>query len=190
MSAAGTFKEGRRLKDYTLKDIPAFSGKLLKEFDKRRSIKDMFGKKPALTHQQSSSTPAAVPDAVANTPPAVQTSFEKHETNGSDALPAEPQRPSISMPTASQSQPSRTTSPEQKRKASETTPRPAKRSKSNGKSAEDKPADKGQQSLKGFFASKTNPQKPTSDGKSPVNLKADAGAAEKENESGEATAAL
>lgn len=198
MSAIGTFKDGQRLKDYTLKDIPAFSGKLLKEFDKRRSIKDMFSKKPTLTHQQSSSIMKAAPEVVADTSPVSKTTaslteapLEEPTRNQFDAVAAEPRMPSLSTPSASQTQPSRITSPEKKRKASETTPRPAKRSKSNGKPATDnKSADKGQQSLRGFFASKSTFQKPLINGKGPIETKADPEAAEKEDGSGNIQAML
>jgi AP endonuclease-2 len=36
------FKDGERLRDCSTKDLVPFSGKLLPEFDRRRSIKDMF----------------------------------------------------------------------------------------------------------------------------------------------------
>jgi len=63
MSVSGTFKDGNRVKEYSMKDIPAFSGKLIAEFDKRRSIKDMFTRRPS-----GKSTPTAVPEELAITP--------------------------------------------------------------------------------------------------------------------------
>lgn len=54
MNVSGTFNNGVRMKEYSMKDIPAFSGKLIPEFDKRRSIKDMFGRRPS-----GKSTPTA-----------------------------------------------------------------------------------------------------------------------------------
>ena len=42
MNPIGTFKNGQRLREFHSKDHLALSAKLLPEFDKRRSIKDMF----------------------------------------------------------------------------------------------------------------------------------------------------
>ena len=44
LNPQGMFKGGQRVRDYSIKDMPAFSAKLMQEFDKRRSIKDMFGR--------------------------------------------------------------------------------------------------------------------------------------------------
>ena len=46
--SAGMFKDGVRQREWTAKDLLPLSAKLIPEFDRRRSIKDMFAKKPAL----------------------------------------------------------------------------------------------------------------------------------------------
>lgn len=53
MNRSGTFVDGKRLKDWKIADVPAFSAKRLPEFDKRRSIKSMFAA-PALKKSPSS----------------------------------------------------------------------------------------------------------------------------------------
>jgi AP endonuclease-2 len=51
MNPPGVFADGKRLKDWSTKDLLPLSAKLIPEFDRRRSIKDMFFKKP--TTQQN-----------------------------------------------------------------------------------------------------------------------------------------
>lgn len=56
------FKDGRRLREWNIKDLLPQSAKLLTEFDRRRSIKDMFTKKAAVPKPKQSSTDTAVVD--------------------------------------------------------------------------------------------------------------------------------
>src|SRR5438093_664863 len=53
MNPEGAVRNGERLRDWSLKDLLPLSGKLIPEFDRRRSIRDMFSKKPPLHTQQS-----------------------------------------------------------------------------------------------------------------------------------------
>lgn len=53
MNPAEMFVHGRRHREYSTKDILPLSGKLIPEFDGRRSIRDMFSRKPSLLQQQS-----------------------------------------------------------------------------------------------------------------------------------------
>lgn len=48
MNPAGMFLDGIRQREYSKKDILPLSGKLIPEFDGRRSIRDMFSRKPSL----------------------------------------------------------------------------------------------------------------------------------------------
>lgn len=48
MNPVGMFKEGKRLRDWTPKDLLPMSARLIPEFDRRRNIRDMFSKKPSL----------------------------------------------------------------------------------------------------------------------------------------------
>lgn len=47
MNPPGLFKNGIRLREWSTKDMLPMSAKLIPEFDRRQSIKDMFFKKPA-----------------------------------------------------------------------------------------------------------------------------------------------
>lgn len=159
MSADGTFCDGVRLKDYAAKDVPVFSGKLLKEFDKRRSIKDMFGKKPTLFHSQSSTSGSLATNVETATPTLEPSALPaiSEERSVSQAATTNGQSPAMQLlqatpsPSPSQSQLSRTSSPEKKRKASDTTMKPTKRIKSVTTNVLENASGKGQQSLKGFF---------------------------------------
>lgn len=154
MSPQGMFENGERVKEYSEKSIPAFSGKLLKEFYKRRNIKDMFGKKPSMPQDTSSMDPAQIPER----PQATATMPVDPGDAGITRLPptdvplntVQDEHDTTSMP----SQPGRTASPEKKRKASETTQKVAKKPKPATKAVADKSMTNGQQSLKGFFQSK------------------------------------
>ncbi|KAK8005146.1 hypothetical protein PG990_011183 [Apiospora arundinis] len=57
MNPKGMFQDGQRLREWTAKDLLPLSAKLIPEFDRRRSIKDMFFKKPT-----SNPKPSAAPN--------------------------------------------------------------------------------------------------------------------------------
>lgn len=54
LNPKGTFIDGKRLRGWSMKGLPALSGRLLPEFDRRRNIKDMFTRKPSLSKSASS----------------------------------------------------------------------------------------------------------------------------------------
>src|ERR1700712_4212854 len=61
MNPPDRFKDGQSLRDYSAKDLLPFSAKLLPEFDKRRSIKDMFKKQTsAPSVETESGTPSLI----------------------------------------------------------------------------------------------------------------------------------
>ncbi|KAH3987414.1 hypothetical protein HBH98_025890 [Parastagonospora nodorum] len=157
MNPPGMYKNGRRQRDYNpAKDMPSLSGKLLPEFTKRQNIRDMFNKKPSLenssvshsgnmgAHVVTAEAPAIPLSAVIQSPDKVPTpSLETFRSNSTS------KKSGLSIPLKS---------PE-KRRASSTTPmKSGKRSRLglpntlNGTH----PMAKGQQSLKGFFQSRTN----------------------------------
>lgn len=147
MNPPGVFRDGKRTRDLTAKDLLPISAKLIPEFDKRRSIKDMFMKKPALPRQKSSTTSSS-------------------ENNGQT-------RPEASVPeeeaanTPLKSEPGATESPASTGKRSAEPAPPAKalkRSKtvvSKTATAKSAPA-RGQSSLAGFFKPKAQPANSTS----------------------------
>lgn len=148
MNVPGMFKDGRRLREWNTKDSPAFSGRLLPEFDRRRSIKDMFSRKP------SSSQPTKIEKLSQETSTAIDRSstipMEKQQTNGNvDMESSQQSQTSISSQPIQTRPPS---SPDKKRPAigSAATKTTKKRKPSASAQSQPSPA-KGQRSLKGFF---------------------------------------
>ena len=141
LSATGTFQDGERQKEWRLQDIPAFSGKRMQEFDRRRSIKNMFAA-PALKSAKSSQV------AATNDAPQGDEGSTQHSEK---ALPSAPR------------------SPTEKRKAqTAASPLPSKKQKADGGKADGNGVGRGQQSLIGFFRPKTAPPGTSaSDGDSP-----------------------
>lgn len=138
MNPAGAFENGERKREWRLQDIPAFSGKRLQEFDKRRSIKSMFA------------TPKA---KQAPTPPQQPVEESKASSEKISDASTTPSQPSEAATPPIQS----ASSPDKKRKpTAPSKPVSAKRQKSDANSASNGSASagKGQQSLKGFFQPK------------------------------------
>ncbi|KAI9824676.1 MAG: hypothetical protein M1819_000829 [Sarea resinae] len=161
MTPTGTFEHGKRLKGYSLKGIPSLSGKLLPEFDRRRTIRDMFGKKPALQ---------SIPSAESAAPPngnqgpasngASNASSIADEGTGkveeSQLLETTQQPPPSAPANSSQGSEISTRTVPRKRPSTDTSAsRQLKRSKSGASPVKSAPPSKGQKSLMGFFKPKT-----------------------------------
>lgn len=138
----GVFVNGIRQREYSAKDLLPLSGRLIPEFTQRRSIKDMFTRKPSSSFKENS---IAINNAVNET--FVPVRSESASTNTVE--------PSKSELYKSQSNSERTSNTSangvSKRARKETAPAPPpKRSKSGGPNT----SGKGQQSLMGFFKPK------------------------------------
>ncbi|PNS19689.1 exodeoxyribonuclease III [Sphaceloma murrayae] len=159
MNPPGYFANGKREKDWSIKGVPASSAKLLPEFDKRRSIKDMFKKPTAPSGVAAQSADRRGPSL-----PSGETTKNGEITNHQELLPLEPDNSQTVQSTSKTSQMSskHPSPPSMKRKAAGSTPpRGIKRQKSNGQTNIQKVGGMaGQQSLKGFFAPKSS-QSPT-----------------------------
>lgn len=72
MNPEGMVEEGKRIRDWSNKDLLPMSAKLIPEFDRRRSIRDMFMKKPAAKPTVANSTDASaiLKDSNSGTPSA------------------------------------------------------------------------------------------------------------------------
>lgn len=141
MNPPGVFKDAERQQEYSSLWMLPGSGRLLPEFDvdKRRSIKDMFARKPAPSLSRSSSMAADID---------MMTVAQTTETSAPQ-IPT-PSEKSSNPPTHSPSQPSNTLS----RKRSQPLPATSvKRSKSTATTAASTAA-AGQKTLKGFFKPK------------------------------------
>jgi AP endonuclease-2 len=142
MNPSGMFKNGERQQEYSAKCLLPLSGRLIPEFDKRRSIKDMFSRKPAGSRQKASSRtverPSTTQESETPTPPKDGAS----ETLTSSSVPA------------SQSQ---TAAEGVTRKRTQSSGPPPSMPVKRSKSAAQAPAASapGQQTLKGFFKPKS-----------------------------------
>ncbi|KAJ9646749.1 Class II abasic (AP) endonuclease [Knufia peltigerae] len=137
----GMFENGIRKYEWSSKNMLPMSGKLIQEFDKRRSIRDMFTRKESLPKAKSTASdrddslvavqPSALPLAATTTKStpmegaALSTTTSHTSTDSRPATGKRPAKPD--------------TLPAAKRSKSQSTP--------NG-------AGKGQQSLRGFFTAK------------------------------------
>ncbi|KAI9689184.1 MAG: Class II abasic (AP) endonuclease [Bathelium mastoideum] len=148
----GMFKNGIRQRELNTKEVPALSGKLLPEFNRRRNIKDMFARKPSTSREESATESVGSPQKQTIQPPEdssiVPSTYQSiPEENRGEGAPL----PSQSLQAAEKPQ-----SPDRKRSAPLSSPvRTVKRGKSNATSNPPPLPGKGQQSLKGFFKPKT-----------------------------------
>ncbi|KAF3004147.1 Class II abasic (AP) endonuclease [Curvularia kusanoi] len=153
MNPPGMFKNGMRMRDYSTKDVPALSGKLLTEFNKRQNIRDMFSRKPAAP--KTANAPAFPPvekrsDAATDAPPMQGADKETELPGATNALSL------TNDPIVHATNP--LPSPEKRRVSACASPKkPNKRPKiSNpGPSLDRASLAKGQQSLKGFFQARS-----------------------------------
>ncbi|KAI1483429.1 DNase I-like protein [Daldinia eschscholtzii] len=152
MNPPGVFKDGVRLREWTTKDLLPLSAKLIPEFDRRRSIKDMFSKKPAppkpvlapineppeSSNSSSSSTVAKI--EASKDEEAFDTPASQSESVPSMSSPAKSQPSTLKRTSSSTASSSATSRPQKKTKATLT---------------KEPSSSKGQSSLRGFFKPKT-----------------------------------
>ena len=180
MNPPGTFKDGKRLREFSTKDMQALSGKLIPEFDRRRNIRDMFQRKPSVPIAQSEESallgetnsfevaPSEVESTVSgNEDASMMLSFESTQSQMSQASGNITKSEKDTTPVLTQSnwtqqqspgldEPVKleraTTNTTTKRSSNDTSSgRSFKRSKSGSTTSPASAAGKSQQSLKGFF---------------------------------------
>jgi AP endonuclease 2 len=139
MNPPGMFRDGERVEEWSTKNLLPMSGKLIPEFDRRRNIRDMFGRKPSLPVGRSVNTnEKSKPPTLLPSPSLV-----------SDG----PDFEALSKSASTQSNPASKQVPQKRSQKPATQTPPAKKNKIGTKSTNSN----GQQSLKGFFAAKTAP---------------------------------
>ena len=144
MNPAGMFVEGQRQRMYSTKDILPLSGRLIPEFDGRRSIRDMFARKPSTFAPTAIAPSSSSPTEVASSFNAVPMMSTGIKPDTKAILHANDE----GQPTSAKST---TDTTSRKRAATDLpTSRSLKRSQSGSTAAT---PTKGQQSLKGFFKS-------------------------------------
>ncbi|RYP82532.1 hypothetical protein DL769_001638 [Monosporascus sp. CRB-8-3] len=145
MNPEGMFRDGNRLRDWTTKDLLPMSAKLIPEFDRRQSIKDMFVKKPAMVPKPSPTlakepSPRKEQQSSETTPTPTQESSEsplpQPESLASAPSPGKPSNTGLKR---TPSIPASTSRPQKKAKGT----------------LSREPSGKGQSSLMGFFKPKT-----------------------------------
>ncbi|KAI0008620.1 DNase I-like protein [Xylariaceae sp. FL0662B] len=146
LNPPGVFQNGIQQREWTVKDLLPMSAKLIPEFDRRQSIKDMFFRKPAIP--RSTPTPAKEPSASSSKES--EKSGLSTTTNNGDPSPS----PSPSESIASAASPAKMAAGGLKRTPSGTASasRPQKKTKPT---MTKEPSSKGQSSLMGFFKPKT-----------------------------------
>lgn len=152
MNPLGMFLHGHRQREYCTKDILPLSGKLIPEFDGRRSIRDMFSRKPSLLQPQSANK-----------------SFAETELGASQShskMPCSIENPWQTDPTIESNEcnlldntPGSLSPAEKKRPLGQNliTTKPLKRTKSSSTATPSATNAKGQRSLEVFFKPKAVP---------------------------------
>lgn len=163
MNPPHTFQDGKRIKEWSTKDLLPLSARLMPEFRNRRSIKDMFSKTPSIPKAATAPPSAALPV------PSQQVSSAQ----------------SVGPATSSTAKRSDDGAKTSNKRPQKTPAAPAKRAKLSSQSttANRSKPDKGQSSLKGWFVPKqpennqlTAP-KPTTETESPANSQSTVAAA-------------
>ncbi|KAI3327280.1 DNA lyase [Xylariaceae sp. AK1471] len=159
MNPPGVFKDGKRLREWSIKDLLPLSAKLIPEFDRRQSIKDMFFKKPGKPK---------------NIPVLSQETSTSQVDDSEQSLATETPRAVDSQPppsTAPAPSPVRSSSGGLKRTPSvSAAPNKLQKKARGGLSRE--PSTKGQSNLMGFFKPKATDsvtKKPEEESLSPAN---------------------
>ena len=136
MNPHGMFENGHRKREYTGRDVLPLSGRLIPEFDKRRSIKDMLSR--AGSFPKKSPTPSQESSDISG-PVGAVSSLPGVNDNGKENVTGIPLKRSSGVLSSSAAAASRQA--------------PAKRTKTTGKSSTGSATLPGQKSLKGFFKS-------------------------------------
>lgn len=165
MNPEGMFKNGERQREWSAKDLLPTSAKLIPEFNNRRSIKDMFFKKPSSAPKTCpipTKTSFDTPSLTATAPLMTDFAFPLHyipeplETASPVPDSRPPKTPSaelVASPKAEETaSPEKPTAPKRAAESTTISPRPQKKGKA---SLSREPSGKAQSTLKGFFKPKT-----------------------------------
>ncbi|KAK1983385.1 endonuclease/Exonuclease/phosphatase [Colletotrichum cereale] len=164
MNPVGMFREGKRLREWSAKDLLPLSAKLIPEFDRRRNIRDMFMKKPAGKPSPSQASNAFESQSLVSEE--LPTSQDKENPESSQQDTSEPPASQVStqsspaklsLATSTTKPPASQTLPLLKRAPD--TAMSARRPSKRTKASEPDPSSK-QSTLTGFFKPKQQPSKP------------------------------
>lgn len=145
LNPEGTFREGKRLREYNAaRDLLPFSGKLLPEFDKRRSIRDMFTKTPTPFWAKPTQEDA----------PASQDGVDLSQSTAESQLSPVKSNATTTVSTQASASASPVKLQTKRRQPSSPAAKPVKRSRTFLTSSTATSQTKGQRSLRGFFGPK------------------------------------
>ncbi|RDL31516.1 uncharacterized protein BP5553_09725 [Venustampulla echinocandica] len=154
--SADMFKGGIRQRDWSAKDLLPTSAKLIPEFDRRRSIRDMFSKKPSLLTSESSGSNTDLTLKQGTRQLAEEAREDKSNAESDPVTACEPMLINIpSKPQASHPASLVKTNAKRPGESHNGAARALKRGKSGNFSPGKAQSGKGQSSLKGFFKPKT-----------------------------------
>ncbi|KDN65250.1 putative endonuclease/Exonuclease/phosphatase [Colletotrichum sublineola] len=157
MNPVGMFRDGKRLREWSTKDLLPLSAKLIPEFDRRRNIRDMFMKKPAGKPSSSQASNTLESQSQSLVSEELTTPQEKEDGEFSQEETLEPPTSQVSTQSSPVELPtSQTRSP--LKRASDTA-MPSRRPSKKTKASESDPLSK-QSTLTGFFKPKQPPSKP------------------------------
>ena len=165
----GMFMEGVRKQEWTTKCLLPMSGKLIQEFDKRRSIRDMFARTPTMPKTESSIAEPETTTSVTEPSPRLPATDPSSGETLDDCAPS---AASLSR-TVSTTSTTSTKPHNSKRPAKTADAPPASKRIKNGSQATPNGLGKGQQSLKGFFSMKTPPAESPKIVETPIEAKID-----------------
>ncbi|KAK6956191.1 hypothetical protein Daesc_001464 [Daldinia eschscholtzii] len=151
MNPPGVFKDGVRLREWTTKDLLPLSAKLIPEFDRRRSIKDMFSKKPA--PPKPVLAPINEPPESSSSSSSTAAKIETSKDEEAFDIPASQSESVPSLSSPAKSQPSTLKRTSSSTASSSSASRPQKKTKAT--LTKEPSSSKGQSSLRGFFKPKT-----------------------------------
>ncbi|KAK0663967.1 putative DNA-lyase 2 [Cercophora samala] len=156
MNPEGMFKNGERQREWTIKDALPTSAKLIPEFSNRRSIKDMFFRKPKAAAKPTTTTATASIQASPSLTTITSTAPEQDSSAQGDPISSQPSS-QLTAPPSSNSTLASPQKPPPKRPAAAS---PSKRPQKKGKVTLPKEPSKtgtsaSQGTLKSFFKPKT-----------------------------------
>ncbi|KAH8884270.1 putative DNA lyase apn2 protein [Thozetella sp. PMI_491] len=155
MNPDDMFRDGKRLREWSTKDILPTSAKLIPEFDRRRNIRDMFAKKPSATQDPPTKLAglAMAPSSSASTP--LNTTLDHADDTAHPQLLDSPQYITSPDLRTTDMRAQTTTIPKRTFEPPISTVRPQKKAKaSSSKDPSGKGPGLSQKSLKGFFKPK------------------------------------
>lgn len=154
MNPPGMFRDGRRVREWSQKDVLPLSAKLIPEFDRRQSIRDMFSKKSEPNAPAREPFPSLEPVSGSGDCPQSQqvTSSFPSSSNSSSSVPIPSEDAAGAVPNTRAQNPPQPSPLKRQSRPADGPMRSSKRSKAvTDSSALKAKTNSGQKTLQGFF---------------------------------------